>query len=124
MSKALAVLKREYVEVVRKKSFIIMTLIFPFLMAALMFVPTLLMMKGIEGKRVVVVDGTGKLQDAFGTHLPDAPPQPASKAGRELAKQAEGSQGAKVAALTTVYVRGVGRREVRGPTLPRPPQGE
>lgn len=110
MSKLLAVLKREYVEVVRKKSFIIMTLLFPFLMAALMFVPTLLMMKGIQGKRVVVVDGTGKLQDAFSTHPTDVPPasRPASKAGRELAKQAEGPQAAKVAELTTEYVAASG----------------
>ncbi|HVN32676.1 MAG TPA: ABC transporter permease [Thermoanaerobaculaceae bacterium] len=65
MRKAFAVFKREYLEVVRKKSFIIMTLIFPFLMGGMMFVPTLLAVRGIEGKRVVVVDGTGKLSEAF-----------------------------------------------------------
>ena len=65
MNKAFAVFKREYLEVVRKKSFIIMTLIFPFLMGAMMFIPTLLAVRGIEGKRVVVVDGSGRLGDAF-----------------------------------------------------------
>jgi ABC-2 type transport system permease protein len=65
MRKAFAVFKREYLEVVRKKSFIIMTLIFPFLMGGMMFIPTLLAVRGIEGKRVVVVDGTGRLRDAF-----------------------------------------------------------
>ncbi len=108
MSKTLAVLKREYLEVVRKKAFIIMTVIFPFLMAALMFVPTLLMMKGIEGKRVVVVDGTGKLRDAFATQ-PAQPPSPlASEAGRELARRAEEAPAVKTASLTTEYVPATG----------------
>jgi ABC-2 type transport system permease protein len=65
LSKAFAVFKREYLEVVRKKSFIIMTLIFPFLMGGMMFIPTVLAVRGIEGKRVVVVDGTGQLREAF-----------------------------------------------------------
>ena len=109
MSKALAVLKREYVEVVRKKSFIIMTLIFPFLMAALMFVPTLLMMKGIEGKRVVVVDGTARLQGAFADKKPAAPAeQPAGRAGKALAERAEKQPGGKPVALTTDYVAATG----------------
>jgi len=69
MSKAWAVFKREYLEVVRKKSFIIMTLIFPFLMGGMMFVPALLAVRGIEGKRVVVVDGTGRLGEAFASGL-------------------------------------------------------
>lgn len=108
MSKTLAVLKREYLEVVRKKAFIIMTVIFPFLMAALMFVPTLLMMKGIEGKRVVVVDGTGKLREAFATQ-PAQPPSPlASEAGRELARRAEEAPAVKTASLTTEYVPATG----------------
>ena len=108
MSKTLAVLKREYLEVVRKKAFIIMTVIFPFLMAALMFVPTLLMMKGIEGKRVVVVDGTGKLREAFATQ-PAQPPSPlASEAGRELTRRAEEAPAVKTASLTTEYVPATG----------------
>ena len=60
-----AVLKREYIQTVRKKSFIIMTLIFPFLMAGLMVVPGLLMAKGMGVKRIAVLDGTGKLKEAF-----------------------------------------------------------
>ena len=110
MSKALAVLKREYVEVVRKKSFIIMTLIFPFLMGALMFIPMLLAVKGIQGKRVVVVDGTGKLQDAFSAHPKTAPPadMATTEAGRKLAKRAEAQPMAQVALLKTDYVAASG----------------
>lgn len=65
MTKMLAVLTREYLEVVRKKSFIIMTLLAPFLFAALMFVPSLLIMKGISDRRVVVVDASRRLESAF-----------------------------------------------------------
>ena len=109
MSKAFAVLKREYLEVVRKKSFIIMTLVFPFLMAALMFVPTLLMMKGIQGKRVVVVDGTGRLAQVFGEKQPaPAPEEPASRAARELSKRAEAQRGARPLELKTDYVAASG----------------
>lgn len=65
MNKMFAVLKREYLQTVRKKSFIIMTLIFPFLMSGLMIVPGLIMAKGIGAKRIAVLDGTGKLGQAF-----------------------------------------------------------
>ena len=108
MSKAIAVLKREYLEVVRKKMFIIMTLIFPFLMAALMFVPTLLAVKGIQGKRVAVVDGTGKLQAAFGEREPTPAEQPASRAGKELSKRAESQPGVRALPLKTDYVPAAG----------------
>ena len=65
MNKMLAVLKREYIQTVRKKSFIIMTLIFPFLMAGLMIIPGVLMAKGMGVKRIAILDGTGKLEAAF-----------------------------------------------------------
>ena len=65
MNKMFAVLKREYIQAVRKKSFIIMTFLAPFLMVALMAIPALLMEKGMGEKRIVVLDGTGKLRDAF-----------------------------------------------------------
>ena len=63
MSKALAVLKREYLEVVRKKSFIIMTLIFPFLMAAMMFIPDA---AGDEGDRGQAGGRRGRHREAAG----------------------------------------------------------
>ena len=65
MNKMVAVLKREYLQTVRKKSFIIMTLIFPFMMAALMILPGLIMTKGMGEKRIAVLDGTGRLRQAF-----------------------------------------------------------
>ncbi len=109
MSKAIAVLKREYLEVVRKKSFIIMTLIFPFLMGALMFVPMLLAVKGIQGKRVAVIDGTTRLEHVFGAKAAEpAREQPSSRAARELSQRAEEQPGAKMVELKTDYVAATG----------------
>jgi ABC-2 type transport system permease protein len=59
--RALAVFKREYLQVVRKKSFLILTLLAPFLMAGLIVVPALASLKGLGAKRVALVDGTGAL---------------------------------------------------------------
>lgn len=63
MRKLWAVLKREYRETVRKPSFLVMTVLAPFLMAALMVVPALLAVKGMGERRVALLDGTGRLGD-------------------------------------------------------------
>ncbi|MEO8382676.1 MAG: ABC transporter permease [Acidobacteriota bacterium] len=65
MRKMFAVMKREYLANVRRKMFIIMTLLFPVLMAALVFLPGLIMARGGGQKRIAVLDGTGQLQAAF-----------------------------------------------------------
>ncbi len=110
MSKALAVFKREYLEVVRKKSFIIMTLLLPFLLGALMLIPTLLAVKGVEGKHVVVVDGTGRLRDAFTSKAGEASEeeQPASRGARELTDRAEGQKLTRAFELKAEYVAATG----------------
>ena len=64
MRKLWAVLKREYRETVRKPSFLIMTVLGPFLMAALMLVPALLASRGMGERRIAVLDGTGRLREA------------------------------------------------------------
>ena len=60
-----AVLKREYLSIVRKKMFIFMTIFFPVLMAGVFFIPVLVMARTLTGKSVAVIDGTGRLRDAF-----------------------------------------------------------
>jgi ABC-2 type transport system permease protein len=65
MNKMFAVFKREYLQAVRKKSFIIMTLLFPFLMAAMMLLPALLVSRGMGDKKVAIIDGTSQLRGAF-----------------------------------------------------------
>jgi ABC-2 type transport system permease protein len=76
MNKMFAVIKREYLQAVRKKMFIFMTLFFPVLMAALIIVPGLLVAKGLGGKKVAVVDGTGALRGSFSHKIEPEVPDP------------------------------------------------
>ncbi|MFA5330423.1 MAG: ABC transporter permease [Prolixibacteraceae bacterium] len=60
MNKSFLILKREYLTRVKKKSFIIMTLLVPLMMAALMILPTYLaMMDDKEERTIAVYDPTG-----------------------------------------------------------------
>ena len=79
MHKLFAVFKREYIQAVRKKMFIIMTFLLPLLMAGLFFLPSLLMVKGLGVKKVAVLDGTGQLRDSF--EHQDQGPSPAKRVG-------------------------------------------
>src|SRR4051812_44933693 len=83
MNKLLAVFKREYIQAVRKKMFIIMTFLLPLLMAALFFLPGLLLSKGLGEKKIAVLDGTGQLRDTF-AHRDDAPKTPKPLRGRDI----------------------------------------
>ncbi len=69
MNKISVIINREYMTRVRKKSFIIMTILAPLLMAAIIIVPTILMATGDrEFKKIAVVeDGT----DLFVNVIPD-----------------------------------------------------
>jgi ABC-2 type transport system permease protein len=62
MNKISIIIKREYITRVRKKSFIIMTILAPVLMAAIIIVPTLVMMnqKG-EFKKIAIVEDNSEL---------------------------------------------------------------
>jgi len=62
MNRMFAVFKREYLQAVRKKMFIVMTLLLPLGMAALITLPALLAGRGLSGKKIAVVDGTGALR--------------------------------------------------------------
>ncbi len=66
MNKMFIVLKHEFRQKIRSKAFIILTFIAPLLMAALIAVPVFisLMNEGID-KRIVIIDGTGKLGKYF-----------------------------------------------------------
>lgn len=55
------IIKREYLSRIKKKSFIILTLLMPVLFIALIFVPMLLAdIKDSETKHIIVIDSTGK----------------------------------------------------------------
>ena len=59
MDKILLVIKREYLSRVQKKSFIIMSILGPILMAALFIVPVLLTQLSDETKKILILDETG-----------------------------------------------------------------
>jgi ABC-2 type transport system permease protein len=62
MNKISVIIKREYITRVRKKSFIIMTILAPVLMAAIIIVPTLLMMnQSGEFKKIAVIEDKSDL---------------------------------------------------------------
>jgi len=62
MKKILLVIEREFITRVKKKSFIIMTILVPVLFAGLMIVPTLLKdIKSDKEKKIAVFDETGKI---------------------------------------------------------------
>ena len=65
MNKMFAVFKREYLQAVRKKSFIILTVLMPVLFGGIILLPALLIGKTMEKKTVMVVDGTGRLESAL-----------------------------------------------------------
>ena len=79
MNKFFAVFKREYLQAVRRKMFIIMTFLMPVLMAAMIIIPGILMERGMGRKAIVVIDGTGQLAAAFKT--PEATEQDLSLGG-------------------------------------------
>jgi ABC-2 type transport system permease protein len=59
MNKLFAVIKKEYKTIVKKKSFIIMTILTPVLMAGMMVVPVLLMKVDRSDKKIAVADYAG-----------------------------------------------------------------
>jgi ABC-2 type transport system permease protein len=63
-AKLWAVVKREYLERVRTKGFVIGTILGPLLMGGMMIVPALAARSGSKPLRVAVLDGTGALQGA------------------------------------------------------------
>ena len=66
MNKTLIIIQREFINRVSKKSFIILTILMPFIMAALILVPLLLsMVKSDDKKDIAVVDHTGKYMTLF-----------------------------------------------------------
>ena len=66
MNKFLLVVQREFMTRVKKKSFVILTILMPFIFAALVFVPIwLASIKDNNQKTVAVADKTGKYVGLF-----------------------------------------------------------
>ena len=68
MNKIFIIVKREFTYRVTKRSFLVLTLLMPFLFAAVVFVPLMLSsVKDNTQKDVVVIDRTGKYAPLFKT---------------------------------------------------------
>ncbi|MDY6297753.1 MAG: ABC transporter permease, partial [Alloprevotella sp.] len=78
MSKTFIIIQREFLFRVKKKSFILLTILMPFIMVAIVALPLWLStIKDSEQKRVAVVDATGHyfeaLKDTRSYHFFTAP---------------------------------------------------
>ena len=71
MNKISLIIKREYLSRVKKKSFIIMTLLGPILMAAIIIVPVIIGMKSHTKRDIMVLDETGWFQGKFKNNVDD-----------------------------------------------------
>ncbi|MCU0473076.1 MAG: ABC transporter permease [Bacteroidales bacterium] len=69
MNKISVIIKREYITRVRKKSFIIMTILAPVLMTGIIILPTVLMMNGDKNLKKIAVIEDGS--DLFKNAIPD-----------------------------------------------------
>ncbi|HET7436783.1 MAG TPA: ABC transporter permease [Thermoanaerobaculia bacterium] len=92
MNKMFAVFKREYLQAVRRKIFVIMTFLFPFLMSGIMLLPGLLISRGMGEKRIAVLDGTGKLREAFARPNENARPDAKKEAQETLRGRRSGPE--------------------------------
>lgn len=61
----LIIIKREYLNRIKKKSFLLLTILTPILLAALVFMPALLMNVGQESRVYAIVDDSGMYVNAF-----------------------------------------------------------
>ena len=78
MHKIWLIIKREYLVRVRKKSFIIMTILGPILMAALLIVPTYLAEKNQENRIIAINQDTNyAIEDSDFIHFTTIPPSEA-----------------------------------------------
>ena len=96
MSKLWAVVRREYVERVRSKAFLIGTILGPILMGGLLIIPALAARSGSKPLRVAVLDVSGEVQEAVvealqKARLDDKPRFEAQGSGRgpEASREAE-----------------------------------
>ncbi|MDB4959630.1 MAG: hypothetical protein JWO36_7199 [Myxococcales bacterium] len=73
MRESLVIAKREFLERVRSKWFVIMTVLGPVMIAAAIIVPALLAGRGYEGAKVKIVDKSGKVGERLRVALKDEP---------------------------------------------------
>jgi ABC-2 type transport system permease protein len=97
MRKLLAIIKHEYRKIVLKWSFLIGTLLFPFLMAGFAVVPAVIMSLKGEATRIVIVDPSGKIAPRIKENLSSEKIEAkAEKAARDSIKDLNATQEEKM----------------------------
>ena len=104
MGKLWAVIRREYIERVRSKAFLIGTIVGPILMGGLMFLPILMAERGGEALRVAVLDATGLLQATVEESLRES--RRDDEPAYDLRPAGEGTVEAREAALREAVLAG------------------
>lgn len=106
MQKFLAVVKHEYKKVVLKWSFVIGTLLLPFLAACFAVVPMIIFSIKGEPSRIAVVDPTGKILPRLEKNLsPDRMVEKAKKAAKDSMTQFDASQEEKMRNSASQFVQ-------------------
>lgn len=96
MNKMLAIVKREYIERVRSKMFIIATLLGPLLMVALTIVPAVLMsIKTGGATRIAIVDESSRIYERLQDSLVNRVELDEEEDGGETAQQQASNQQAQ-----------------------------
>lgn len=108
MKKMFVVMKREYLQAVRKKSFIILTVLMPVLFAGVILVPALILGKTLDKKTVMVVDGTGRLESAI-QGVEEPVPEGETAGEESVPEEIRESSGQ----IETKYVNASGAADVR-----------
>jgi ABC-2 type transport system permease protein len=103
-AKLWAVIRREYLERVRTRGFVIGTVLGPVIMSALMIVPALAMRSGSKPLKVAVLDSTGSLRPAVEDALRAV--RSDDKPRFDVQPEAGGAQGAREGALKAAVLEG------------------
>ena len=107
MRKFLAVVKHEYKKVVLKWSFLIGTLLLPFLAACFAVVPAIIFSLKGEATRIIVVDPSGKIAPRLKLNLsPEKMMEKAQKAMKDSMTDLDASQEEKMRQNTAVFASG------------------
>jgi len=107
MQKFLAVVRHEYRKVVLKWSFLIGTLLLPFLAACFAVVPAIILSLKGEPTRIVIVDPTGKIESRLKANLSSEKIEAkARKAMEESFKDIDASQQERMKRNTEQFASG------------------
>ncbi|MDZ4675121.1 MAG: ABC transporter permease [Gemmatimonadota bacterium] len=118
MNKVWAVIRREFIERVRTKAFLLSTLLFPVFIGAMMVLPALLLTKTSGVKRVAVLDGTSV---DFGARVNNALLAVKRGSGGDASAQYEPTLvvtgGERMEAVRDSLIAGIGLAGETGPSL-------